>query len=412
MGRDAAAVFVLALAAAPAGAAVQRQVALSGPGRAVIALDRDVYERARPDLADLRMVDDSGREAAYLLERVEDETRAELKRPLPSDRGFVRRDHATVTLDFGAPTLKDHLVLALSGDNFRRRVKVEGRHHREPEWETLTDTAYVFAVPGASPTRYETVPLPENNHRFLRVTVYNGDDDPERIEIVDAWVKPETRRRPREVVLPARVTRSEQPTDRETRFLVDLGARHQPFRSLVLDVKDPQFFRSVVVEAQVESAGVSAAPLAWRYVAEGAVYRYEEDGQVRESLRVEASGRERTLRVRVRNQDDRPLGPVVLQVNVPVERLVFDPQPGRVYRLTYGEPSRVAPVYDLARTAGDAALYAARAQPAGLAEVVPLAAAAAPLPPWTERHPALLWTGLLAVAGALGGLTWRALRTT
>src|SRR6185503_2933817 len=173
-------------------------------------------------------VDDTGRETPYLIERVEDETKGELRRPLQSDRTFVRRDHAMVTLDFGAPTLKDHLVLSLSGDNFRRRVKVEGRHHREPDWETLTDTAYVFAVPGASPTRYETVPLPENNHRFLRVTVFHGDDDPERIEIVDAWVKPETRRRPRETVLAARVARVEQPTERETRFQVDLGARHQP----------------------------------------------------------------------------------------------------------------------------------------------------------------------------------------
>jgi hypothetical protein len=29
--------------------------------------------------------------------------------------------------------------------------------------------------------------------------------------------------------------------------------------------------------------------------------------------------------------------------------------------------------------------------------------------PWTERHPSLLWGGLLAVVVALGGLTWRAL---
>ena len=31
--------------------------------------------------------------------------------------------------------------------------------------------------------------------------------------------------------------------------------------------------------------------------------------------------------------------------------------------------------------------------------------------PWTERHPALLWAGLLIVVTALGAVTWRALRS-
>jgi hypothetical protein len=402
---------VLLLAGTPAGASVQRDLEAAGPGRMVLTLDRDVYDRARPDLGDLRVLDEAGREAPFLLERVEDDAPAQALRPLARDRAFVRGQRASATLDFGAPTLKDHLALSLSGDNFRRRVMVEGRQRREPEWETLVDTAYVFAVPGTPPTRYETVPLPENNHRFLRVTVYNGDDDPERIEILDAWVRPETRRRPREIALAARVSRREHPQDRETHLVIDLGARHQPFRALVLDVKDPQFFRSAVVEARVDSDGASAAPLAWRYLSEAVAYRYEEDGQVRESLRLDVRGRERTLRVRIRNQDDRPLDTVGVTVMVPVERVVFDAEAGRKYRLTYGQADRAAPVYDLARTAGDAALYAARAQPVRLLDPVPLATAPPPPVPWTERHPALLWSGLIAVAGALGGLTWRALQT-
>jgi hypothetical protein len=30
--------------------------------------------------------------------------------------------------------------------------------------------------------------------------------------------------------------------------------------------------------------------------------------------------------------------------------------------------------------------------------------------PWTERHPALLWAGLVSVVAALAAVTWRALR--
>jgi hypothetical protein len=36
--------------------------------------------------------------------------------------------------------------------------------------------------------------------------------------------------------------------------------------------------------------------------------------------------------------------------------------------------------------------------------------AASDLPPWTERHPALLWAGLVATVLVLGLVTRRALR--
>src|SRR5262249_26221073 len=162
-----------------------------------ITLDRDVYERARADLGDLRVRDGQGREVPYLLERVADEPVRERRTPAIENRVFTRGQQVQATLDFGAPTLKSEVTLHLSGDNFRRRVKVEGRARQETEWATLTDSAYVFAVPGPQAGRYETVPLAENNFPLLRVTVFNGPDDPEKVEILDAWTSPAARRRPR-----------------------------------------------------------------------------------------------------------------------------------------------------------------------------------------------------------------------
>jgi hypothetical protein len=102
------------------------------------------------------------------------------------NRSFVRDKSSSLTLDFGAPVLKSELSLSLSGDNFRRRVAVEGRNKHEAAWETLTDGAYVFAVPAPWAARYETVPLPENNFQFLRVTEFDGPDDTEPVDIREA----------------------------------------------------------------------------------------------------------------------------------------------------------------------------------------------------------------------------------
>ncbi len=168
------------------------------------------------------------------------------------------------------------------------------------------------------------------------------------------------------------------------------------------------------MEARIDpfpaGAGEAALPLSWRYLGEGAIYRYEEGGETREGLRLDVAGRERVLRLRVRNRDDRPLDIRGATAFVPVERLAFEARAGGPYRLMYGDPRLSPPTYDLVRTAGDPALFAARAVPAALLAPRSVPGLPPPTPPWTDRNPVLLWAGLLAVVAALGAVTWRALR--
>jgi hypothetical protein len=325
-----------------------------------------------------------------------------------------------VTLDFGGPVLKRELLLSLSGDNFRRRVVVEGKGLHDEAWTTITDTAYVFAVPKASAAggpdtiarRYEAVTLPENNQQFLRVTVMRGDDETEDLEIREVRAGTAAWRRPREVPLAPRVVKTEDAARHETLLTLDLGARHQPFRSIALEVEDPRFFRGVTVEARLEPAATAQAgdPLPpWISLGECAIYRYEVSGRTVENLRLELSGRHRTLRLRIHNRDDAPLVLGAVTAGVPVERLAFEAATQGRYRLRYGAPALAAPAFDLPRTVGDAALWTASAAEARLAPPAPIPPAPLRLP-WTDRHPALLWAGLLATVIILGLVTHRALR--
>jgi hypothetical protein len=377
----------------------------------VLSLDADVYDRARSDLGDLRIVDDRGSHTPYLLLRMDEGPPSPRREPATLNRGFVRGHSATATLDFGAPTPKTGLALSLAGDNFRRRVVVEGRHRRDAGWTTLIDGAYVFAVPSNPPARYETVALPENDFELLRVTVFRGTDDPPMLEIRKAWIMPAPDGRPQETALPgARVSRAEDARARETVLTVDLGARSQPFRAVVLDVAAPRFFREATVEARRDASPGQPRDRThprWMPIASAALYRYEEVGRLYERLRVDACGREQALRLRIRNRDDRPLDIRGVSVLAPVERLVFEVRPDRHYTLEYGVRERYAPSYDIARTARDPSVWADDAVPATLA--APMAADAA-RPAWTDRHPALLWAGLVVAVGVLGGLTWRALQ--
>ena len=399
----------LAFAAAPSPVppAFERPIEGTAPGRVFVRLDRDVYEAARADLGDLRVLDERGRAVPYVIDRAEPLDLPEV-RPAIRNRGWTADGAATAVLDFGGRLGKRRLQLRLSGDNFRRRVAVEGGD-TGAAWVTLVDEAWVFAVPGKEPARYETVDLPENDFPRLRVVAHPAPDEKGRPAIEDAWVPGDGRPPRGEERLEPRWSEAQDATARETWLTLDLGARHQPFHAVELDVTDERFFREARVEARHDPRTPGDA-VWWEEIGRGALYRLEHDGRRRECLRIETRGRGRALRVRVRNQDDRPLQLRGVAVRVPVERLLFEAERPGGYRLTYGSSDQATPSYDLARTAGDLVAWSEAARPARLGPPRRVGTAREDDRPWTERHPSLLWGGLLAVVVALGALTYGALR--
>lgn len=391
--------LVALLGLAGSGPLVERPIAVDEPGRVVVDLDRDAYAEAGVDLGDVRVVDDSGRRVPFVIDRDMPEAPKPLH-PVVLNRGFVGGRTATATLDFGQKVRKSAIHVSLSGENFRRRVEVAGSDDGQ-SFTTLLDDAWVFAIPGA--TRYETIALPDGDHRFLRLTVHLGSDDPRRIEIggvtADGGRAPDLSGTP----LPVGVRAIQRENERDTLVVLDLPGANHPFRAVELDVATPRFLRSVVVEAQ-------RLPLDWVAIGDGVVYRYESSGRHYEKTRLDVGGRERRIRLRIRNLDDAPLDVRAARVIVPRERVLFEAQPGRVYWLTYGDERAPAPSFDLQRTMGDPAAWAAGARPGRLGQPQRITGGPAAARPWTERHPALLWTGLVVVALLLGALTWRALR--
>ena len=392
---------------APGPPAFERTVEAPGPGLFAVRLDRHVYEAARADLGDLRVFDPGGQPVPYVLDRGLVPPGPE-RRPRLRNRGTLDGGVATAVLDFGERVHKHHLTVRTSGDNFRRRVSVEGSDDGR-SWATLTDDAWVFAIPGPAPARYEDVPLPDNDFPVLRVRVHPEAGERARVSIEDVWVPAGVQTPRLEERLVPRWSRADVPRFQETWLTLDLGARHQPFHAVEIEVEDDRFFRQVRLEAREEprlSATASVAPgERWRSVGQGVVYRLRDRGELRQCLRLAVAGRARVLRLRLLNGDDRPVRVSGVSVLVPAEHLVLE-SGGGTLTLTYGAPGLAAPEHDLARTVEPGAdLPLAELGPPVRRDVV------ADVLPWTERHPRLLWVGLLVVVAALGALTWRALRS-
>ncbi|MGB2807294.1 MAG: hypothetical protein WBC22_06115, partial [Sedimentisphaerales bacterium] len=133
-----------------------------------LTLTPDIYDAARLDLADIRLLDANDRHVPYVLAKPGDITDRLKYNPALINRSTNEDRAAMVTLDFGRQIVKNQIEVDTGGNNFRRPVKVEGSNDNV-QFFTVVDRAFVFAVDYR--TRFEKIDLPGNDYRYLRITV-------------------------------------------------------------------------------------------------------------------------------------------------------------------------------------------------------------------------------------------------
>jgi hypothetical protein len=115
----------------------------------------------------------------------------------------------------------------------------------------------------------------------------------------------------------------------------------------------------------------------------------------------------RYWRVTVRNGNDAPVPRAMPTLYMTPRHVVFEQQPGRSYRLLYGQSEAKQPQYDLARRVNAKQMEAAVA--AGLGPEAINTDWADPRP-WTEKYDVVLWLALGIAVVLLGYSALRSLR--
>jgi hypothetical protein len=400
----------------------------SGTQRRVVefSLTPEVLDMVRPEFQDLRVVARPSEEIGFVIKSAKDEVR---EVPLDArlyDRTFVPGRQSSVIADFGSRVLKNRIMVRTPGSNFRRKVRVEGSDDGE-SWAVVRDGAFLFQIsePSAQASHdLKVIRLPDNAQRFLRVTVFNGPDDPDHVPIdgVSAWRRRESFGETEPVRV--RILGTDQ-KKRTTEMALDLGYRHMPLYELELTVRDSNFLRGVTVlgrnsleqtvrrPVEDSSAHERKIETPWIPVVNGVIYRYSAEGQVEESLRVSLVGAGyRYLLVRIQNGDNSPLDVSGLSVRRATVKVAFPERGTEGYALYVGNPSAARPEYDvghyLDRLRGDGV------QMASLGGLMPNPAYGPRerVLPWSERHRSVIWVALLAMVAALGFLVYRMVRST
>jgi uncharacterized protein DUF3999 len=366
----------------------------SNDGYLRISVDGEVYRRSQRSLADLRLVDDLGKETPYSIYSQHESTTQESYEPKIFNRAILPGAYFTLTLDLEQEAESNTLVLKTSSRNFKRRVEIGGSNDRK-QWLVLKSDGYIFDFSGDQRIHLTTIKYPDSKYRYLQIKVWNGKEEPLTIEGASlSRVKTTPARRAvRRVGLHSR---EEDVKLKATVCVLDLSYENLPADFLTIDTPEENFSRMVEVEAGNDLK-------TWESPQQGDLYRFRtEKYSVEKKTLHFPEVRCRYLKLLIYNHDDPPLKLAAFEVQGVEEDLVCRTQTGRSYSLYYGNPRAHAPRYDFERLKNYLSLETLATVRLGKETENGSFRPSGPKRPWTERQPVLFWGVLLLMVFGLG----------
>lgn len=363
-----------------------------------VHVDRQVFAKAAPGLADLRIIHGS-EEVPYILNRL--------------SASHELREIETEVLDKGATPAGLQFILALNAverhsrvtlktpeSNFRRRVMVEASSDRK-SWAVIRKEAFIFDFTHEGQhSSILSIEYPVSTQPFLRVTV-EGWQDP--ASLTGASVSLAEDRPPvRQVIQSFKAPKGvAEPQTKSMLYTLDFGEVGIPkdlLRFEVLSAQPALFHRAVEVESSGDGKN-------WAPHDRGVIFRVPGE----ESLFVNiADTGTRYLRVRLFHGDDRPLPIDTITAESVLRRLIFPTASVGDYWLYYGNPDASRPSYDLPMVLARSSIESAAAIGANVEEANPgYKPPPEPEKPFSDRNPALLYGGLILAVLIIGYMTIR-----
>lgn len=382
-----------------------------------IPLPTEVLNHCKPDLSDIRILHKSTGEETGYVKRTErySITQKVLLPGTVKNRTYVPNVSSTIVVDFGENKIKDQISIQTPGTNFRRKVLIEGSNDGNT-WEHIQQDTFLFRVKtnaiASGIFDKNIIHFSNNDQRYLRVTVYNGHEDPPKIEIgnISVWktLKEEPKLFNVEII---KFESQEDEKEKLTKINVDLGYNNMPLNQLSIEVDNTDFWRHIeiygrrekqkriIIKAEDGTDIEKIVDVSWNYISKGILYRFSSGGKFDQNLsRNLKQTTYRYLQIRVSNFDDPPLKFTGAKVNQFARYIAFRPMKKGDYYLYFGNPQAHNPSYDLGHYVAKLRTEGVFIATLGTSEPVPEFlenASKVESAPWSERYSILLWIALV-----------------
>ena len=317
--------------------------ALDVPAKGLVRVNipAATLDAAQAGLEDLRIVDSTGNQIPYLIERLL--PAAESTIPPTEFRSTIENGATHLVLKTGTSAPITGVSFQTPATHFMKAADVEGSNDGRT-WTKLAGGDSLFQLPkGATKLR---VSFPEGAWQFLRITIDELGSAP--VPFTGAHVHKARTTTPAEAVAVTIKSRDESPGT--TRLDLDLGAANLTLGSLRIDTNEPVFTRAVTLAVpEVGDHGIRE-----RSIAEAVIYRVNVNGKNEAHLEIplESEIHTRELLGLIRNEDSPPVSIDTIRADRRLVRLTFFAnQPGQ-YSLLSGNTQSVAPRYDLSALSG------------------------------------------------------------
>ena len=266
-------------------------------------------------------------------------------------------------------------------------------------WRIVQERAPIFRFQKESRQGTQLVSYSDNNARYLRVRILDGK---QKFFVTGASVVYEAVDPPERAAIVVNAVLDSSAPAGKTVWRIDLGTAALNIKEVQFNVAPAEFSRTVEITTSEDGKD-------WFPFASGEIYRFHQENIVREQLTVDVPSYtdRRYWRVAILNGNDAPLPGVTPALYMTPRHIIFEQQPGRSYRLLYGQALAKAPAYDLERRL-DAKMMDAAAP--GQLRGEELNSAWSDPRPWTEKYDVVLWLALGIAVLLLGYSAIRSLR--
>jgi hypothetical protein len=374
-----------------------RDVTIAASGQQnYVVLDPEVWNHARPDLADLRLYD--GRtQVPYVLRLQRERTSNVEEKAEILNLGTVG-DHAEFDLDVGAAPQYDRVRVQVDAKDFVNAAIVYGMDELGTRLRTQLGPATLYDFSREDLGSNFVLKVPTSSFRYLHVKLSPGIR-PEQVKSATVFNVEEQR------AAWMKVGTCQSPVQKGRTSVVECSVSPKaPLDQLRFEVPA----QSINFRRNVRIADANGVQIANGDISRVRLKRGGHDVSSEElTVNIWSPHKEHFI-VTIENGDDPPLPLHLVEPLAVQRRLYFDPGGRTSLKLYYGDAKLEPPIYDYDKFfQEDAGASQATLGP----EMQNAEYKGRPDErPWSERHKSVMWIAMVAAVALLAGLAVRGLR--